>query len=110
MVASFTGARQAEVLGLKWGDIDWDRRTAEIRRQWRRGAFDEAKTKSSSRTVELPDELVSALKRWRLCCTKGEHDLSLRIFTMRTCGAVGPCFRTSPQPSQVINGRPTRCR
>jgi integrase len=25
--------------------------------------------------VELPDELVAALKRWRLRCPKGEHDL-----------------------------------
>ena len=75
MFAAFTGCRQAEGAGLQWGDIDWNRRTAEIRRQWRRGAFYEPKTKSSRRTVELPDELVSALKRWRLRCPKGEHDL-----------------------------------
>jgi integrase len=75
MFAAFTGARQAECLGLQWADIDWNRRTAEIRRQWRRGAFYEPKTKASRRTVELPDELVSALKRWRLRCAKGEHDL-----------------------------------
>jgi integrase len=75
MLAAFTGARQAEVLGLQWGDIDWNRRSAEIRRQWRRGAFYEPKTKASRRTVELPDELVSALKRWRLRCPKGVHDL-----------------------------------
>ncbi len=75
MFAAFTGCRQAEAVGLQWGDIDWNRRTAEIRRQWRRGAFYEPKTKSSRRTVELPDELVSALKRWRLRCPKGEHDL-----------------------------------
>src|SRR5207302_1304943 len=69
------GTRQAEVLGLQWGDIDWNRRSAEIRRQWRRGAFYAPKTKASRRTVELPDELVSALKRWRLRCPKGEYDL-----------------------------------
>jgi len=75
MLAAYTGARQAEVLGLQWSDIDWNRRTAGIRRQWRRGAFYEPKTKASRRTVELPDELISALKRWRLRCPKGEHDL-----------------------------------
>jgi integrase len=75
MFAAFTGARQAECLGLQWPDIDWNRRAAEIRRQWRRGAFYEPKTKASRRTVELPDELVSALKRWRLRCLKGEYDL-----------------------------------
>ena len=75
MLAAFTGARQAEVLGLKWGDIDWNRRTAEISRTWRRGAFYAPKTASSRRPIELPDELVSELRRWRLACPKGEHDL-----------------------------------
>jgi len=75
MLAAYTGARQAEIVGLQWSDIDWNRRTAEIRRQWRREAFYEPKTKSSRRTVELPDELVAALKRWRLRSPKGEHDL-----------------------------------
>jgi integrase len=75
MLAAFTGARQAECLGLQWSDLDWTRRTAEIRRQWRRNAFYEPKTRASRRTIELPDELVSALKRWHLRCPKGEHDL-----------------------------------
>ena len=75
MFAAYTGARQAEVLGLQWGDIDWNRRTAEIRRTYRCGAFYQPKTASSRRTVELPPELVSELKRWRLACPKGEHDL-----------------------------------
>jgi integrase len=44
-------------------------------RDERRGAFYEPKTKASRRTVELPDEVVSVLKRWRLRCPKGEHDL-----------------------------------
>jgi integrase len=69
MFAAFTGARQAEGVGLQWGDIDWNRRT------WRRGAFYEPKAKTSRRTVALPDELVSELKRWRLRCPKREHDL-----------------------------------
>lgn len=75
MFAAYTGARQAEVLGLQWGDIDWNRRTAEIRRTYRCGAFYQPKTAASRRTVELPAELVSELKRWRLACPKGEHDL-----------------------------------
>jgi integrase len=75
MLAAYTGARQAEVLGLQWSDIDWNRRTAEIRRTYRCGAFYQPKTPASRRTVELPAELVSELKRWRLRCPKGEHDL-----------------------------------
>jgi integrase len=75
MFAAFAGCRQAEGVGLRWGDIDWTRRTAEIRRQWRRGAYYEPKTKSSRRTVELPDELVAALKRWKLRCPISQDDL-----------------------------------
>lgn len=102
MFAAFTGARQAECLGLQWGDIDWIRRTAEIRRQWRRGAFYEPKTKASRRTVELPDELVAALKRWRLRCVKGEHDLCFpdakgRPMNSRICCAPGCTQRSEEQ-------------
>lgn len=74
-LAVYTGIRQAEALGLQWGDIDWNRGTAEIRRTYRCGAFYQPKTASSRRTIELPADLVVMLKRWRLACPKGEHDL-----------------------------------
>ena len=74
-LAVYTGIRQAEALGLQWGDIDWNRGTAEIRRTYRCGAFYQPKTASSRRTIELPADLVVTLKRWRLACPKGEHDL-----------------------------------
>jgi len=61
-LAVYCGLRQAEAIGLQWGDIDWNRGTAEIRRTYRRGAFYEPKTAPSRRTVELPSELVSTLK------------------------------------------------
>ena len=75
LLAAHTGARQAELLGLQWGDIDWNRGTAEIRRTWRRNAFYEPKTRASRRSIELPDDVLAELKRWRLACPKGEHDL-----------------------------------
>jgi len=74
-LAVYTGMRQAEAIGLQWGDIDWNKGTAEIRRTYRCGAFYQPKTASSRRTVELPAELVAMLKRWKLACPKGEHDL-----------------------------------
>ncbi|HEY4644949.1 MAG TPA: hypothetical protein VIH25_01580, partial [Steroidobacteraceae bacterium] len=36
MFAAVTGARKAEIAGLQWSDIDWNRRSADIRRSWRR--------------------------------------------------------------------------
>lgn len=76
-LAIYTGIRQAEALGLQWGDIDWNKGTAEIRRTYRCGAFYQPKTASSRRTVELPADLLAMLKRWRLACPKldGGHDL-----------------------------------
>lgn len=74
MFGVFTGARRAEILGLQWRDIDWTRRTARIERTWRRGAFYSPKTKAGRRTVELPDELVDELRRWKVKCPKGAND------------------------------------
>lgn len=74
-LAAFTGMRQGEILGLQWGDVDWERRQIYVRRSWKEGQFTDPKTRSSARRVDLPDFLVLELKRWRLACPKGEFDL-----------------------------------
>ncbi len=75
--AVYSGARQSEVLGLRWSDIDWNRNEAHIRRRYRLGEFAEPKTTASARVVELPAELVASLKRWKLACPKGDGTLDL---------------------------------
>ena len=70
-----TGARQAEVLGLQWADVNWQSGEVHIRRTWRRGAFYEPKTVKSRRVVEVSASLLRELKAWRLRCPKAEHDL-----------------------------------
>jgi integrase len=74
-IAVFTGMRQGETLGLKWGDIDWNSRQIHVRRAWKEGAFTEPKTRHSVRRVDLPESLVLDLKKWKLRCPKGELDL-----------------------------------
>lgn len=74
-LAAYCGLRQAEVLGLKWGDIDWGRGTADIRRTQRRGVFSKPKSRSSRRTIELPAPLISLLEEWKTRCPDNEHDL-----------------------------------
>lgn len=63
-----TGLRTGEMVGLKWSDIDFDKRTLTINRsmeyryatgEWRIG---EPKSKSGYRTIPLTDEAVSILK------------------------------------------------
>ena len=66
-----TGLRPGEALALQWGDLDLDaarlsvRRTLPRRRQGDPVAFEDPKTKRSSRTVPLPSTVVQALKRHR---------------------------------------------
>lgn len=74
-VAVFTGMRQGEILGLQWGDVDWNRRQFYVRRTWKEGAFHEPKTRASIRRVDIPEFLTLRLKEWRLQCPKGEMDL-----------------------------------
>ena len=62
MVACYTGMRQSEVLGLKWGDIDWQSAKLYVRRVLQQGRFYEPKTQTSRRAVIVPPTLVEALK------------------------------------------------
>lgn len=58
----FTGMRTSESVGLRWGSIDWRRRTALVHEAVVRGAR-KANTKTDrSRTVLLVNEALTALK------------------------------------------------
>lgn len=66
-----TGLRTGEMIGLKWSDIDWEKRVLHIQRsmeyrhsvgEWRIG---EPKSKSGYRDVPLTEEAISILKRQR---------------------------------------------
>ncbi len=70
-----TGLRQGELLGFQWGDIDWTSKQVHVRRQFSKGRFSGLKTRHSRRGVPLSDHVLAELKRWRLACPKGEHDL-----------------------------------
>jgi integrase len=72
--AVFTGLRQGELLGLKWGDIDWQSRRIHVARQFSKGRFTDLKTKHSRRRVDMADELVWVLKAWKLACPKRSGD------------------------------------
>lgn len=57
-LAITTGLRQGELLGLKWGDIDWSANTLQVKRQLQRMkgeglVFSPPKTKAGLRLVQL---------------------------------------------------------
>jgi integrase len=65
--AASTGARAGEQWATKWGDVDFDKNELSIRQ--RVDAYGEEgapKSRAGVRTVPLSDQLISALKAWKL--------------------------------------------
>lgn len=67
-VALSLGLRQGEALGLKWDDIDWDKRVLKVRRKLERVkgtglVLSEPKSKKSVRAVRVPPQLLDALRQ-----------------------------------------------
>lgn len=73
-----TGIRLGELLGLKWDNVDFQKRELKIRRILHRCKnydpciktstsiyFDEPKTEKSKRTIPLPPNAIEELKKWK---------------------------------------------
>ncbi|MFL6976999.1 tyrosine-type recombinase/integrase [Bacillus inaquosorum] len=67
-ISVLTGMRCGEVLGLRWSDVDFERKILTIRQTLSKiddkgnyGLVPEAKTINAFRTVNLPDRLVASL-------------------------------------------------
>lgn len=75
LTAIMTGARQGELLGLKWGDFDWEIKQVYIQRTFNKGRFFTPKTKGSRRRINLAPAVIRELKKWRLACPANSLDL-----------------------------------
>ena len=74
-LAIFSGARQGELLGLKWKDIDWENNQIHIQRTFNNGEWYRPKTNASNRKIDIGPSTMKSLKEWRLASVIGEHDL-----------------------------------
>ncbi|MBM4309262.1 MAG: site-specific integrase, partial [Deltaproteobacteria bacterium] len=63
--AIFSGMRRGELLGLKWGDIDWVSRKIHVRRSLYKGTFQTPKSEYSKRTIDMGPRLIEVLKNHR---------------------------------------------
>jgi len=73
-LAIFSGARQGELLGLKWSDVDWENNQIHIKRTFNNGRFFTTKTKESNRSIDIGPKVMTELKKWKLACPKSELD------------------------------------
>jgi integrase len=61
-----TGLRISEALGLKWGDLDYERQMIHLRRAWvGNDVIDHLKTEGSSAPVLLGELLADELRCWQ---------------------------------------------
>lgn len=77
LCAVTTGLRRGELLGLRWGDVDWDAGRLWVRRSvGHDGEFQQPKTRGSVRAVAMPATLVWTLREHRMAsCFKELDDL-----------------------------------
>ena len=90
-LALTSGLRVGELLGLSWGDIDFDNRTLTVKRQQLRVGKEvivcEPKTERSARTIPLTQMAIDALlnlKEWQISEHRADLEkrvLSGRVFT-----------------------------
>jgi integrase len=97
LTAVLTGMRKAELLGLQWGDIDWNSNTIFVKRslKWefkkgegvQRWYFDSPKTRYSVRAISMSPKLREALELHRIISGVNEHDL---VFCNTDCKPLDP--------------------
>jgi integrase len=77
VLALTTGMREGELLGLKWEDVDFARKTVQVRRTIARIPREgfkvaEPKTPKSRRSIHLTDLALESLERHRACQCEGQ--------------------------------------
>jgi integrase len=76
LTAIFTGLRASELRGLRWTDVDLDKRELHVRqRADRYSAIGKPKSESGERRVPLTPIVVNTLREWKLACPKSEAAL-----------------------------------
>ena len=74
-LAIMSGARQGELIGLKWSDVDWKNNQIHIQRTFNNQKMYDVKTKTSNRRIDLGPSMMADLKKWRVASMPNKNDL-----------------------------------
>lgn len=76
LTAAMTGLRKGELLALRWRDVDWTAARIRVRQNYVRGQFGTPKSKRSTRSVPMADEVGGELERlFKRSRFQGDGDL-----------------------------------
>ena len=65
LLAGSTGLRRGELIGLRWGDIDFELKQANVTHSIWRNVEGDTKTEASRKPVPLPAVVLEELKEWK---------------------------------------------
>lgn len=84
LTAAMTGLRKGELVALRWRDVDWPAARIRVRQNYVRGEFGTPKSKRSTRSVPMADEVGGELERlFKGSRFQGDGDL---VFAHPTTG------------------------
>ena len=64
LLGAATGMRISELLGLQWGDIDWNAQIIHLNRTWVYGEIVEGKSEESRQPVAMGKRMTDLLREW----------------------------------------------
>jgi integrase len=76
LTAALTGMRASELRGLRWSDVDLNKRQIHVRQRadhWR--TIGQPKSAAGARTIPIEDMVANTLREWKLQCPKGTENL-----------------------------------
>lgn len=74
-MAALLGLRRGELLGLRWDDLELDRRRLHVRQTYTNTGFGSPKSRAGRRVVPLTPGIARELRRHRLGAPSNEHGL-----------------------------------
>src|SRR3984957_2700960 len=78
LTAAMTGLRQGELVALRWRDVDWTAGRIRVRQNYVLSEFGTPKSRRSTRSVPMADEVAGELDR--LSCGAGESSGDALVF------------------------------